>query len=887
MWAVDADGRICWGNAALQQLTGRSTASLVGVKADAIRAELFGAATAGGELHLPAAAGRPACWFEVVATPIADGELAGGILEQFRDITSRKRSEGGLQDSERRYRQLFENNPQPMWVCDIETRAFLAVNQAAIDHYGFSRNEFLAMTTMELEPDRRTPSSLGPVARNAEAPFQSTRRQHRRKDGSLIEVAIASRALTFAGRKAALSLITDITAQLRTETDLKASEEKYRLLVENQSDLVVKIDTAGRLLFVSPSYCSLFGQKEEDLLGCRFMPLVHEEDRTATTQAMASLWRPPHKVYLEQRVMAKEGCRWLAWMNNAILDERGRVTAVIGVGRDITERKEAEKKLKHREALECLIAAISTRFLKLSPSQTSRGIRFALERLGCFAGADRGFILRWMPDGQRMRYTTEWCAEGVASARAVRRELMAIELPWAANQILSQRSLYVPSLDELPPEAGMEKARWERRGIRSLVAVPLVSAGVVVGAMAFESQRSEKIWERSDVVLLRTVGGIIGSALERQHSVAELRQALAATQEARDKVDGILQSVAEGLIVTDASGIITLVNSSAEELLGIDARQAEGRFLPELLPDAGLPATLEENLTAGRTGRFETTFPGDDPDRPRIIKGATALLRDRRGRTNGLIATFADVTREREIDRMKTEFISTAAHELRTPVTAIRGFSEVLSSGEPLQADERDRFLACINDQSVTLSALVGELLDIARLEAGGTLSLHRECCTVVNCASQLEPFLHYRSSGHVIELDLSDSETEISVDRGKIGQVMENLLSNAVKYSPAGGTIRLVGRRDGDEYRLEISDEGIGMTSEQVARVFDKFYRADASNTAIGGIGLGMSIVKNIIEAHGGRIWLESAPGEGTTVTFTLPLGSAGGENCQGRNIQ
>ena len=104
----------------------------------------------------------------------------------------------------------------------------------------------------------------------------------------------------------------------------------------------------------------------------------------------------------------------------------------------------------------------------------------------------------------------------------------------------------------------------------------------------------------------------------------------------------------------------------------------------------------------------------------------------------------------------------------------------------------------------------------------------------MANCASQLEPFLHYRSIGHVIELDLSDSGTEISVDRGKIGQVMENLLSNAVKYSPAGGTIRLAGRRDGDEYRLEISDEGIGMTSEQVARVFDKFYRGRIRQTPL-----------------------------------------------------
>ncbi len=134
-----------------------------------------------------------------------------------------------------------------------------------------------------------------------------------------------------------------------TEEALRESEEKYRLLVENQTDLVVKVDTENRFQFVSPSYCKLFGKSEEDLLGKQFMPLVHEDDRESTAKAMEDLYRPPHTSYIEQRALAREGWRWLGWMDTAVLDETGKVAAVIGVGRDITKRKKAEQALRESE----------------------------------------------------------------------------------------------------------------------------------------------------------------------------------------------------------------------------------------------------------------------------------------------------------------------------------------------------------------------------------------------------------------------------------------------------------------------------------------------------------------------------------------------------------
>jgi len=146
-----------------------------------------------------------------------------------------------------------------------------------------------------------------------------------------------------------LHLVRDITAQRRMEEDLRASKEQYQMLVENQTNLVVEVDMEGRFLFVSPSYCEMFGKKEDELIGKKFLPLVHEDDRERTSKAMENLFHPPHTCYLEQRAMTKDGWRWLSWDDKAVLDDKGEIASIIGVGRAITDRKLAENGLRQRE----------------------------------------------------------------------------------------------------------------------------------------------------------------------------------------------------------------------------------------------------------------------------------------------------------------------------------------------------------------------------------------------------------------------------------------------------------------------------------------------------------------------------------------------------------
>jgi len=230
----------------------------------------------------------------------------------------------------------------------------------------------------------------------------------------------------------------------------------------------------------------------------------------------------------------------------------------------------------------------------------------------------------------------------------------------------------------------------------------------------------------------------------------------------------------------------------------------------------------------------------------------------------------------RNLDQLKSEFISTAAHELRTPVTSIMGFTELLSDQDmlaPFSAEQKQDFLKEIYDNSERLTKLIDDVLDVSRIEAGQSIPLDKQTLSIETLLDKTIKHFMLKAK-HQISLDIKPEVPEtLMFDEHRISQVMENLLSNAVKYSPQESRVSIVVERDGDRCKIAVIDQGIGMTEHQVARVFDKFYRADASDTAIRGLGLGMSIVKQIIEDHGGAIWVDSVLDEGSRIYFTLPI--------------
>lgn len=273
------------------------------------------------------------------------GELAGNF---HRMATRLESSLSQLEQSARDWEQTFDSTAEAIFVLDREARIH-RLNRAAIKMFTLSAQQALGEPCFPLlfgpagaalEAERTACISIG------QGYQQEIHNEQSERWFELTETPFEDRPH---GIPASLLVVTDITRRKQVAQALKEEEEKYRLLVEGTTDLVVKVDLEGRFSFVSPSYCELFGKSEAELLGKAFMPLVHEEDREPTVRAMDDLFRPPYTCFLEQRALTKHGWRWLAWADKAVLNEAGEVVAIIGIGRDITQRKQADEALAQSE----------------------------------------------------------------------------------------------------------------------------------------------------------------------------------------------------------------------------------------------------------------------------------------------------------------------------------------------------------------------------------------------------------------------------------------------------------------------------------------------------------------------------------------------------------
>jgi two-component system phosphate regulon sensor histidine kinase PhoR len=359
------------------------------------------------------------------------------------------------------------------------------------------------------------------------------------------------------------------------------------------------------------------------------------------------------------------------------------------------------------------------------------------------------------------------------------------------------------------------------------------------------------------------------------HRQAEnaLRRALAEAREAQAKIQGILRAAADGLLLTDARSRIVLINSRAEHLFGIGPVQAGELPSYRIIGHAGL-IDLLRRAPYHKGEILATDFDFiDQAGRKHIYQARITVIRGARGGFHGCITSLHDVTEQRQVEQMKSDFISTAAHELRTPLATIIGYADLLLNCPELVEGKLEEYLGLIQSRAEHLAHIVSDLLDVSRIESGEALKLVMRPCHLDLICREVVSALDSSVGRHPVEIDFPPGGVTLQADRFSLFQVVENLLSNAVKYSPAGGPIRIAAQIVDERCELTITDHGIGMTPEQLAHLFEKFYRANASEAAVPGTGLGMTIVKHLIEAHCGQIAVESQPGVGTTVRIRLPL--------------
>ncbi|OEU60419.1 MAG: hypothetical protein BA870_08080 [Desulfuromonadales bacterium C00003094] len=349
---------------------------------------------------------------------------------------------------------------------------------------------------------------------------------------------------------------------------------------------------------------------------------------------------------------------------------------------------------------------------------------------------------------------------------------------------------------------------------------------------------------------------------------------MAEAREARDQMEVVLRSVADGLIFTDNYNRIVLMSDSAEAMLGQQMSDVFFKSMAVVI-DSTLLIHQLDRISRGdcteATIEIELAVEADAP--LRIIEVKSSAVAGTEGIPAGVITLLRDVSQERALDRLKSEFISTAAHELRTPLTAVMGFSELLLDPEGYSHEEQAEYLSIIYRKSEVLGKIIDDMLDLAKIDSGQVIRVDKEYTDIGEIIQQCVADYRVAFPEHCFELLGTDQPLTLTADSRKICQVLENLLNNAVNFSAAGSLIQVMCEKRQDEVAIVVKDEGIGLTLKQTEKVFDKFYRVDASNTAREGLGLGLAIVKGILEAHGGRIWIESEVGKGTKVEFTLPL--------------
>lgn len=353
----------------------------------------------------------------------------------------------------------------------------------------------------------------------------------------------------------------------------------------------------------------------------------------------------------------------------------------------------------------------------------------------------------------------------------------------------------------------------------------------------------------------------------------------------RQRDDATLQSMNEGLIALDEKGKVIVINPVAMQMLGFqDEDAAVGKPIQEVLKLYDANDKDNKPLSAKERPSHRALEEGEAVNG---IYGFTTGLKERHlmnieaspvaldGKTVGVVTIMRDVTKEREVDRMKTEFISLASHQLRTPLSAIKWFSEMLVAGDAgvLKPDQMD-FAKNIADSTQRMIELVNSLLNISRIESG-RIMVDPKPTDLRELVGGIVTDLKGKTEEKKQTLIISVHEglAKINLDPRLIGQVYLNLLTNAVKYTPPGGEISVFISRKGDQIISQVADNGYGIPKDQQARVFQKFFRAaNAVKVETDGTGLGLYLIKAIIESSGGKIWFESAEGEGTSFWFSIP---------------
>jgi two-component system phosphate regulon sensor histidine kinase PhoR len=354
---------------------------------------------------------------------------------------------------------------------------------------------------------------------------------------------------------------------------------------------------------------------------------------------------------------------------------------------------------------------------------------------------------------------------------------------------------------------------------------------------------------------------------------AELRDRINTITSQRNELEAVLSSMVEGVIAVDTEEHIISMNQAAAGIFECSPLEAQGRSIQEMIRNSDFQKLVAEALASDAPVQKDLVFYAKEEER--VLSGYATLLKDADSRRKGILVVLNDVTRLRKLENVRRDFVANVSHEIKTPLTAIKGFVETLRDGAGKSPEEADRFLRIVEKHVDRLEAIVEDLLSLSRIEGeeerGEIVLEYRFVKEVLLAAAQA---VQVKAESKNIPLRISCGEdVKAKMNSPLIEQAVVNLLDNAIKYSEPGKDVHVDVEDKEKEILIHVHDQGCGIEPKHLDRLFERFYRVDkARSRKLGGTGLGLAIVKHIMQAHGGSVSVKSRPGSGSTFTLQLP---------------
>lgn len=816
------------------------------------------------------------------------------------------------------YRQMVENSPNPIFYIDKEN-IIQAWNKACEDVFKYGQEmigQHYEKLLWDAEYCQSVSAMLSQVFQGCS--LNNVDISYKAKDGTRrFMVSRLYPILDAAGEaKGCVLANTNIAERKRFDEGLAKSREKYRAIFELSPEAIVLLDIQGNILDINGRLRDWLGYRPEEIIGKHVLelPFIHRESiakiAESLRQRIAGKELSPYELVFD----AKNGEEFVGRVTgNLLRDERGRITKDLVVISDITQRKRAEEELRFRVELEDLVAAISTKFINLASDEIDDGIDRAVKEVGEFAGVDRSYVFRFRDHEKIMDNTHEWCASGIESRIDGLQGVSPYNFPWWMDKLDKFEDIDIPRVADLPLEANSGREILESQNIQSLVVVPMVHGGSLIGFFGLDSLRVERTWPEDIIRLLRIVGEIFTNALERKRiqedlqkardelevrvrertaelaqaneelrlEIIERKRAVERLRESERKYRDLVENINDMIYTTDENGVVTYISPASEMLFGYYPSELVGHSFAEFIHHEDLPYVM---------AMFGEVLTGIlEPSEYRVIakSGEARWVRSSsrpafdENRVVGIQGMMHDITerKQMEVELLKIQKLESVgilaggiAHDLNNLLTGIVGnLSLIRACGSSV---DRDRRLGEAEKAAMQIRDLTQQLLTFSK---GGAPIL--ETASIGDLLKDSASFM-LRGSNIGYELSISDDLWPVEIDVGQINQVINNLIINSQQAMPEGGTVKIKAENMSIEagtglplqkdphVKISVEDKGVGIPQDHLPRIFDPFFTTKQS-----GSGLGLATSYSIIQRHKGHISAESQIGEGTTFHIYLPV--------------